>query len=558
MGWVTTTDAAPTWTAAFHATVSSWREMTARPTLLRNVSAGVTVAFVALPLNIALALACGLPPSAGLITGALVGLVGAMLSGARLQITGPEVALAPICLEIVTRHGVEGLLVATVVAGVVQVACGALRVGRLIQLMPVPVIGGFMAAVGLLVIDAQLPRLLGLPVEVTGLHTIRDPSVFAQVGAAPIVGGLVVAILVFGKRFAPTLPGALLGVVAGAVVVAAFDFAVPTVPAFTPHLPTLGLPGTSHVDVIRVLPEAFALAMLASIDSLLCAVGVDTATRAEKRHDSDQELVAQGICNIFAGCIGGMPVAGAIVRSMAAVDAGASTRLAPLVQSVVLLLIFAFAAPLVGLVPIAALAGVLIVVGARLVNLTALARSWRVSRFEGVVFVGTAVGILATDFVAGVGIGVMMALVELARHQRRLALTMPEPRQDADTDVLVVAVDGPISFASHTGLEALARVKAPTRMVLDLRAVPFMDVTGLETLRNALRQLRDQGVPAVVAGARTSLQSALRDAEILPLLASPLVDDIDKGRAIARALPDTSGPGRLPSPSTSLEPVPAE
>lgn len=511
------------WSSAAVDTLSSWRDMVAPSGLLQNVVAGVTVAFVALPLNIALALACGLPASVGIVSGAVVGVVGALLGGAKLQITGPEVALAPLTLEIINRHGVEGLIVATLLCGVVQVGFGLARVGRLIHMMPVPVIGGFMAAVGLLVLDSQLPRLLGLPAEVKNLHLVRDLDVLTSGGVAPVIGLLVMVVMIAARRISARIPGPLIGIGLAVGVLLITGWTTPTVPDFEPHLPIPQLPSFAAVDLTRLWPEALALALLASIDSLLSAVGVDTATRA-RRHHSDQELVAQGVCNVVAGLIGGMPVAGAIVRSMAAVESGATTRLAPLVQSLTLLGIFAVLGHLVGFVPVAGLAGVLIVVGARLINLGALRRSWRVARFEAGVFVATALGILFTDFVAGVLIGLVMALVQLARHQRGLEMRVrtahDDDAADVDRDVAIIRLGGPVFFASHTELDGLAHTGA-RHVVVDLGGVPFFDLTGLESFRNVIRTLRERGAAVVVAGASDEVVVALVSAEVLPLLSQP-------------------------------------
>ncbi len=512
------------WRTQIRETVASWREMF-RDGVVDNIVAGVTVAFVALPLNIALALACGLPASVGLITGAIVGLVTAMVSGAKLQVTGPEVALAPLCLEIVTRFGASGLVVATLIAGVVQVAFGALRVGRLIHIMPVPVIGGFMAAVGLLVIDAQLPRLLGLSGDIKGLHMLR--ALPDSISPAAVIGVIVVVVVVALKRLAPRVPGALCGVVVGVALLALTGWSIPTVPVFEPHMPTLGLPAFGSVDLVALLPEALALALLASIDSLLCAVSVDAATRAPRRHHSDQELIAQGIGNVLSGLIGGMPVAGAVVRSMAAVEAGATNRLAPVIQSLVLLAIFFLAAPYVDLIPVAALAGILVVVGARLIDHQALVRSWKVTRFEAVVFLATALAIIVTDFVGGVLVGVVMALVHLARRQGDLEVHEPEPAVEDDNEsVRVLRLRGPVFFASHTQLDRVAQTQAK-HVVIDLSDVPFFDLTGLNSFRAALRRLHERGITVVISGASAAVLATLTDADIVSMLALAPAVDVD-------------------------------
>jgi SulP family sulfate permease len=444
-----------------------------------------------------------LPPGVGLVTGAIAGLLGAFLGGSRLQVTGPEVALAPISLEIVLRYGIDGLIVATFLAGLIQIGFGVLRIGRLIHAIPVPVVGGFMAAVGLLVFDAQLPRLLGLPSDLRLLTDIRDPAMLASIDfGALAVGIIVIAIFVMLPRLTRAVPAPLVAVGVAVLAMQLFGLSLATVAPIDAAMPTASLPAFGRVVLADIWPEALALAMLASIDSLLCAVSVDARTRGERTR-TDQELVAQGVANMASACFGGMPVAAAVVRSIAAVEAGATTRLAPIAQSVFLGVVLLVLAPFVSYLPIVALAGILLVVGVRLIDVRALVAMWRIARFEAVVFIVTALGILLTDFVLGVGIGVVAALVHFARQQRSAAQTFERARG--------LRFEGALFFGSMSDIEGAIRdAIVDEHVVIDVSAVTSVDVTGAMALVKALRGVAKDGVAITIQSGGRRLDPALR------------------------------------------------
>lgn len=502
------------WRDSARLTAGSLGAMLDRRSVWPNVAAGITVSLVALPLNLALALACGLPPSVGLVSGAVGGVIGALFGASRLQITGPEVALAPITLAIVARHGFEGLLAVTFMAGMMQIALGVLRVGRLVNAIPIPVIGGFLAAVGLLVFDSQLPHVLGLAGDARLLSDIRDPAVLRGMGLAPIaLAALVIAMLIVLPRVNRHIPPHLVAVVASVAAVLWLGLDVPTIEPIAAAFPAPALPSFSGLDLLALVPEAIALALLASIDSLLCAIAVDTRTRGERTR-SDQELVAQGLANLGCACFGGMPVAAAVVRSVAALEAGATTRLASLVQAALLAIVLVVLAPLVSYVPLVALAAILLVIGYRLINVRQLAELWQVSRFEAVVFLITAFSIVTTDFVTGVVMGTIAALAYFARQQRLAmcprdlrvsadsATAYGRPAEIADTGLFpsgpirrVLRFEGPLFFGSQDKVEsAIAELDAEDELMLDLSHVSTVDVSGAIALAASLERLSQSGV----------------------------------------------------------------
>ncbi|MFT3765408.1 MAG: SulP family inorganic anion transporter [Minicystis sp.] len=395
-------------------TVSSWRRMFSADTLGRDLFAGVTVVCVALPLNLALALASGVPAGVGIITAVVAGLTAALLGGARLQFTGPEAALVPVTAEIVRIHGLAGLAVAVMIAGLAQIALGMLRVGRVAKRVPIPVMQGFTAGIGLLILARQIPRFLGLP---GGVRSISDlavrPDHLASVhwiGVA--VGAVMIAAMVLLPRLHRAIPAVLVGLVFVTAAVCFAELDVARVGALPASLPAPSWPSFGGVNLVALAPSIATLVVLASLGSLLSATSIDALTGASGKEasDLDQELVAQGLANMVSALFGGLPVMGAIVRATVAVDAGARTRAAPMAHALLLLAAMLGASAVLATIPIAALAGILLVVGVRLLGLGKLRAMWAGARTNACVVIVTAVAIVATNFLAGVALGLLLVL----------------------------------------------------------------------------------------------------------------------------------------------------
>ncbi|MCB9598465.1 MAG: SulP family inorganic anion transporter [Sandaracinaceae bacterium] len=495
------------WAVAFAETHRELRGAIGLGSLPRNVAAGISTALVALPLNIALALACGLPASVGLVTGAVAGVIGGLLGGTRLQITGPEVALAPMTLAIVAQAGVSGLVWCTLLAGGMQIAFGLLRVGRFVRAIPAPVITGFMVAVGLIVLDTQLPRLLGMPDQTARLSQLAAGA-SAHVSLVALgVGGVAMASLILLPRIHPRLPAPLVAVGVPIGVVALLGLHLPHVPDIDSVLPSAGLPALSLDRIVALLPSAIGLALLASLDSLLSAVSLDA--RMGTTHRSDQELVAQGVANLVCGLVGGMPVAGAIVRSSAAMDAGGDTRAAPIVQSIVLGAVLVVLGAHLDVIPLAALAAILVVVGVKLLQPAKLRALYLRSRPDFAIAVVTAVAIVAWDFVLGIGVGVAAALAHQGLARAGLSLTV---ERDEDADLAHYRLEGPLVFTNYGSFaHAIAREVA-SRVVMDFTAVPVLDLSAGDALQREIARLEGAGTEVELRALRPSLAVMLGSA----------------------------------------------
>lgn len=556
------------WRDRGRATVRSWRDMVSPANLPADLSAGLTVALVALPLNIALAIACGAPAAIGVITAVVAGIVAGLTGGSHLAVTGPAAAMVPLCAEIVTRHGLKGLVVAGFFAGALQVALGAARIGRLVQSIPVSVVAGFMSGIGLLILSGQLPRLMGLPAEVKTLGAVaKNPALLSSIQPVAVGIGLVVlASMVLLPKLSKKIPAALvaLGAVTGIVVL--LKVGLPSVGAIPRSVPLPRLPEFAGVDLVALFPEIFALAALASIESLLSAVAVDAMAKTP-RHSSDQELIGQGLANMVSALFGGLPVTGVIVRSSVAVQAGGRTRMTPVSHSLAILLMMFVAAPVVARVPIAALGGLLVFIGLRLLEWRELKKMWTISRFEAFVFLATMTGIVVFDFIDGVLVGVILSLVHFAHTQRELGVEtvelteLDEPEEvprllgsdpGVPAGVSVVRIEGPLFFVSHTGLEKLAaREHLPSYLVFDLAGVPLVDVTGVETLRAQIQALAERGTKVLIARPSEAVRLRLERAKVEEILHGKRTFG-SVASALAAIQPRSARP---PRPSPPLEPV---
>ncbi len=335
--------------------------------LLADSLAGVTVAMVALPLSIAIAIASGVPPSAGIVTAIVGGFVVSLLGGSRVQIGGPTGAFIVIVYGIVEAHGAAGLLTATLLAGIILLLAAVLRLGRLVAMVPEPVVDGFTLGIAIVIAASQLADLLGLAVrklpadflpKLAALWAARDSASLAALGI-----GVAAMVLIIGfRRAAPRAPGLVVAVALASGAVAWFGLPVATVVsrygALAASLPMPALPGLELASLAAVAPSAFVIAFLAGIESLLSARVADRMIGGA--HRPDAELLAQGAANVASALFGGLPATGAIARTATSVRAGGRTPVAGLVHAIVILAAMAVAAPLAGALALPALAGLLL------------------------------------------------------------------------------------------------------------------------------------------------------------------------------------------------------
>jgi SulP family sulfate permease len=521
--------------------VEAWRAgLFGRGHWAHNIVAGVIVGVVALPLAMAFAIASGVKPEQGLYTSIIAGVAVALLGGSRIQIAGPTGAFIVILAGVVAQFGVSGLLLATLMAGVMLVAMGLARLGAVIRFIPDPVIVGFTAGIAVIIWVGQWQYFFGLPPTTGGeqfyakaWHLLQSLPQLHPATTLLALGSLALAL--WGPRIPglSRVPGPLLAMLAATLVSTLFVLpGVATIEstfgAIPRALPQMQWPEMSFDRVILLLPSAFTIAMLGAIESLLSAVGADGM--AVTRHDSNQELVGQGIANILSPLFGGIAATGAIARTATNIRNGGTAPLAGVVHSLTLLLILLFLAPYAGKVPLCALAAILWVVAWNMSEARRFLRLVRrAPRADVAILLITFCLTILTDLVVAVNIGVILAMFQFMRRMSA-SVEVVEQRhagvreelaaaglQELPRDIAVYSIEGPFFFGSVDSLErALSWSREPPSwLVLRLDRVPFMDATGLKRLETTIRAMRHRGVHVVLSGANLRVLRKLARAQIV-------------------------------------------
>lgn len=504
-----------------------------RRTPRADLIAGLTTGVVALPLALAFGVAAGMGARAGLVTAIVAGVLAAVFGGSRVQVSGPTGAMAVVLLPITVAYGPRGVLVAGLLAGLILVVAGHLALGRYVTSLPVPVVEGFTAGIAVVIALQQVPAALGVADAGEGrtvvvaaravAHFVAHPSL-----AAVAITAVVAALMVGGHRVAHAFPISLVAVVAATVVADLAGLSVQRIGSIPASLPWPSLPHATPHEVIALLPAGLAIAALAGIESLLAATVADGLSDGP-RHDPDRELVGQGVANLVVPLFGGMPATGAIARTAVSVRAGAVSRLAAVVHSLSLVVVVLAAAPLVGHIPLAALAGVLLVTAGRMADVGALRVLVRASRSSALVLVTTLLATVLLDLVRAVEIGVaaaaVLALRQLASSARLDRLAPTDGQADAsahdllDEHIVVFRIDGALFFATaHRLLAELLDVADVRVVILRLSGMVHLDTTGARLLGDTVAGLESRGVVVLLSGAQPEHERLLASLGVVDLL----------------------------------------
>jgi SulP family sulfate permease len=516
-----------------------------------DVVAGLTVGVVALPLALAFGITTGLGAAAGITTAIVAGVVAGVFGGSNLQVSGPTGAMTVVLVPLVARFGADAVAIVGILAGLLVVAAGLLRLGRLLAYIPWPVIEGFTLGIAVIIFCQQIPAAFGVTKpegENTALVAARAIGDSIDAGSLAALGlvALVVAVMVAAPRIHRALPGSLLAVIIATVVASVADLDVATIGALPAALPTPSMPTIQAGDLSQYVGPAFAVAMLAAIESLLSAKVADGMADGP-RHNPDRELFGQGLANIAAPIFGGMPATGAIARTAVNVRAGARTRLAAIVHSVVLVAVVLAGSNLVAQVPLAALSGVLMVTAVRMVEVHNVRSILRSTRSDALVLVLTAAATVVFDLIVAVEIGVAAAAVLALRNvARTTALTETpvdiEVDDDAEHDLLhehIVAyrIDGALFFgAAQRFLTDLAQVADVRVVILRLPDLQVLDATGAQALGEIVADLEHRHITVLLKGPRPEHERLLRAVGALDHLATEhhIFTDLDAAIAHAR------------------------
>ena len=514
--------------------------------LKADAIAGLTVAIVALPLSMAIAIASGVGPERGLFTAIVGGFLVSLLGGSRFQIGGPAGAFIVLVAATVDRHGVDGLILATMISGVMMAGAGYLRLGTYIKFIPYPVTVGFTAGIGVIIFASQLHDLFGLSLAekepgdlIPKLMALAKAAPTANAGAVALAL-LTVAVIAGLKRWRPSWPGMLIAVTLASLLATGLD--VETIGTrfggIPSMLPSPSLPAISGEKILAVLPDAVAFTLLGAIESLLSAVVADGMTG--RRHRSNCELVAQGAANIGSALFGGICVTGTIARTATNVRAGAHGPVAGMLHAVFLLAFMLLAAPLAGYIPLAALAGVLAVVAWNMIERPAFRALIRSSRGDAAVLLITFALVVFRDLTTGIVVGFALgALLFIDRMAKSVAVEAEaplvaddladtangareayDPAQASDPDTVVYRISGAFFFgAASTVGSVLDRIASqPKVFILDCSGIPLIDSTGANVLEGVAHKAERQGVLFYIAGATPQMRKLLTAHGVKPPL----------------------------------------
>ena len=532
-----------------------------------DLVAGIVVGIVALPLAIAFGIASGVSPTVGLITAIIGGFIVSAAGGCTVQIGGPTGAFIVIVYNIIANFGLEGLTVATLMAGLILVALGIFRLGTVIKFIPYPIVVGFTAGIALTIFSTQINDFFGL-----GLKNVPSEFIpkwgmylsnFGNVDWITLgVGLAALAIIIVTPKISRRLPGALIAIILVTLVVS-------LVPGL--HVETIGdrfgslstdIPEPhgfelSMATINRLLPSAFTIAILGAIESLLSATVADGVTGT--RTNSNTELIGQGMANIIVPFFGGIPVTGAIARTMTNITNGGRTPVAGVVHAIVLFLIFLFLMPLINLIPMACLAAVLIVVSYNMSGWRTIRAIFHNPKSDISVLVLTFLLTVIFDLTIAIEMGLLLAVIlflrrvmentEIKVYSEQLDIaegseTTHHEMLNVNPGVEVYEIDGPFFFGVATKFDELMRTtigEKPKVRIIRMRKVPFIDSTGIHNLEVLIKSSHDENIQVVLSGVRENVRAALVNAGVNTLLGDDhICDHITKAVEMANRLAPAS------------------
>ncbi len=508
-----------------------------------DLSAGIIVGIVAIPLAIAFAIASGVSPEKGLFTAIVAGFLISALGGSRVQIGGPTGAFVVIVYGIVQKHGLDGLTVATMMAGILLILMGLAGFGSMIKFIPYPVIAGFTSGIAVIIFSSQIKDLLGLAMgEVPAEFGEKWIAYFSHLDSVNVyaVGISLVSLLiiVFWQRISKKIPGSLVALIVATVAAAALELPVETIGSRFGQIPsTLPMPRLPRVDFQTfksLIQPSFTIAVLAGIEALLSAVVADGMIGG--KHRSNMELVANGVANLVAPLFGGIPATGAIARTATNIKNGGRTPVAGMIHALTLLCIMLFFGKWASYIPLASLAAVLVVVAYNMSEWRSFVALLRGPRSDVLVLLLTFGLTVILDLTVAIELGMVMAAFLFMRRMAQVTQVNvitggmdddhEEEREDAGSKihvpkgVEVYEINGPLFFgAAHKFEEALSQVeRRPRLMIIRMRYVPAVDSTGLRMLGQIVRKSRKQKIGVILSGVQEQPMHAMEQAGLLDLI----------------------------------------
>ncbi len=529
-----------------------------RETFIKDLISGLIVAIIALPLSIALALASGVAPEQGLYTAIVAGFVISALGGSKVQIAGPTAAFATIVAGIVAKHGMEGLATATILAGIMLVLMGLLRMGSMIKFIPYTITVGFTAGIAITIIIGQLKDFFGLTFTQSPVETMWKLEETARCintlnPAALGVGCLALAILFFWPKFFKKVPSSLIAVLVTAAAVKLLNLPVNTIGdlyTISSSLPHFAIPDMSYETVAAILPDTFTIAVLAAIESLLSAVVADEMIGT--RHNSNMELVAQGVGNTASAFFGGIPATGAIARTAANIKNGGSSPIAGMVHALILLLVLVLLMPYAALIPMPCIAAILFQVAYNMSGWQTVIQVIKHSPMsDAAVLVVTFLLTVMFDLVVAIVVGLSLAcLLFMKRMADVTEVKEWEYIEDTGDDqgrmkpvpshVMVYELTGPIFFGAADKIPHIERNTGRRVLILRMRSVPAMDITAINSLHRLYDECKSKGIQMLFSHVNEQPMSVFQKSGMYDLVGKEnFLPNIDA--AINRATQMTAG-----------------
>lgn len=487
---------------------------------------GVIVGIVALPLAIAFAIASGVSPEKGLITAVIAGFIISFLGGSKVQIGGPTGAFIIIVYGIIQKYGMDGLMIATIMAGIFLLLMGFLKLGTLIKFIPLPIITGFTSGIALIIFLTQIKDLLGLEIEKIPADFIEKiPVLFGNLNlfnpSTVIVSAISLFIIIIWPKVTKKIPGTFIALIVGTLVVYLFNLNVETIGTkfgvISSAIPPLTFPNITYEKVAGLISPAFTIALLCAIESLLSAVVADGMTGG--RHRSNMELIAQGAANIITPLFGGIPATGAIARTVTNIKNGGKTPVAGIIHAVVLLLIMLFFGKYAGMIPLCVLASILVVVAYNMSEWREFKAQLKMPKSDVIVLLTTFFLTVVFDLTVAIEIGMVLSaflFMNRMANVTNVGIVTKEFDEDGTEevgdnsisgkeipeDVIIYEVNGPFFFGAASKFKEAARVveeKAKV-FILRLRNVPSIDSTGLSTIQDFYEDCKKQGMILILSG----------------------------------------------------------
>ena len=498
-----------------------------------DLRSGFIAAIVALPLSIGFAVASGVEPAVGIYTAVVAGFLASLFGGSKFSITGPTGSMAIVVLSAVSMYGMEGLFLATVLAGVIQIAMGLLKVGNIIKFMPLPLISGFNTGLGLLIIVRQIPNALGINVSATGTIPAILVDVIENLGSVNflVIAMTIVTIFIItylpkltkGRKYISSIPPTIIALILFMILLFIFQPEIPTIGILSSKLPTFSFFNITFDLFQHVLPFALTLALLGTLESLLCAVVCDGMTAT--RHDSNRELIGQGIAKIVTPFFGGLPSTAALSRSTVNIREGAKTRVSGMLCSVFLLLILLFFGPLGAYLPNAFIAGTLFCAALPMISVREFKVMMKYDRAEAAIFSITFLLTVFTNMVIAVEVGVLMTLIKFL-YDMTVSVQINTEEYDSDIGIrqiqevskrfgdklAIYTINGPFFFGAMNVFDQKVNVHLPTKrqvIIIRMRFVPYVDATATTRLNEFIQRRNKENRYVLITGIRPTVKKQL-------------------------------------------------